>query len=161
MPCFRTYSHSWYDENHKCGIFIIYNTHILTMQSFHLDSFRENYFVPQELIWAAGGLVVKTLSCCTGCPRFDSLVENPKFSTDLHQQNPRWMSFRWDIKLAVTCISVYAGQWANKRSHIWGQCVTCCWLLMSFFSSAGKQDNSEMAIIQIHYILHALKVLAS
>ena len=41
-----------------------------------------------------GGLVVKTLACCAGGPGFDPWVENPKFSKDLHQQNPSWMLFR-------------------------------------------------------------------
>ena len=57
-----------------------------------------------------GGLVVKTLACCAGGTGFDPRVENLKFSKDLHQQNPRWMSFGWDVKLAAPCTSVYAGQ---------------------------------------------------
>ena len=57
-----------------------------------------------------GGLVVKTLACCAGGPGIDPRAGNPKFSRDLHQQNPSWMSFGWDVKLAVPCTSVYAGQ---------------------------------------------------
>ena len=40
-----------------------------------------------------GGLVVKTLSCCAVGPSFDPRVKNPKYSTDLHQQNPSWWLF--------------------------------------------------------------------
>ena len=41
-----------------------------------------------------GGLVVKTLTCCAGGPGCDPWAMNPKFSKDLHKQNPRWMLFR-------------------------------------------------------------------
>ena len=40
-----------------------------------------------------GGLVVKMLASCAGGPVFDPRVLNPKYSMDLHQQNPSWMSF--------------------------------------------------------------------
>ena len=48
------------------------------------------FSLPNE---ALGGLVVKMLACCTGGHRFDLLVENPKYSKDIHKQNPSWMSF--------------------------------------------------------------------
>ena len=57
-----------------------------------------------------GGLVVKSQTCCAGGPGFDPRVENSKFSKDLHQQIPSWMSLGWDVKLAAPCTSVYAGQ---------------------------------------------------
>ena len=65
------------------------------------------------------GLVVKILACCAGGIGFDPWEENPICTTDLHQQNPSWMSFRWDIKLAIPCTSVNARQvdiWALVSS---------------------------------------------
>ena len=44
--------------------------------------------------WQLGELVVlKTLACKAGGLRFDPQMENPKFSMNLHQQNPSWMLF--------------------------------------------------------------------
>ena len=45
------------------------------------------------MLWQLGGLVVKVLTCWAGGPGFDPRAENPKFSMDLHQQNPSWMLF--------------------------------------------------------------------
>ena len=33
-----------------------------------------------------GGLVVKSFACWAGCPEFDPMVGNPKFSNGLYQQ---------------------------------------------------------------------------
>ena len=58
---------------------------------------------------------------------------------DLQQQNPSWMSFGWDIKLAAPYTSVYAGQ-VKDPTH-GGKCVTCCALsnhLINHISIAAR-----------------------
>ena len=59
--------------------------------------------------WQLGDLMVKMLARCTGDPRFDPRVENQNFQWSFIQ-NPSWTSFGWDVKLAVPCTNVYAGQ---------------------------------------------------
>ena len=54
----------------------------------------------------------KMLACCVGAPGFGPW--EVKFW--LHQQNPSWMSFGCDVKLAVPCARVYAGQ-AKDATH--------------------------------------------
>ena len=75
---------------------------------------------------------------------FNPRTENLKFSKDIHQQNPSWMSFGWDVNLAVPCTSVNAGQ---VRSHTWGKCVRCCGLLLSLItSSINIREQQELAL---------------
>ena len=62
-------------------------------------------------------------------------MENQKVFRDLHLQNPNWISFGWDIKLAVPCCtSIYCLCWMSKSSHTWGKSVQnmCCRLLLSY-----------------------------
>ena len=91
---------------------------------------------------------------------FNPRRENLKFSKDIQQQNPSWMSFGWDVNLAVPCTSVNAGQ---VRSHTWGKCVRCCGLLLFHItSSINTHEQQELALeggtshISIHtYIVTA------
>ena len=76
---------------------------------------------------------------------FNPRTENLKFSKDIHQQNPSWMLFGWDVNLAVPCTSVNAGQ---VRSHTWGKCVRCCGLLLSLITSSINIREQQVLALE-------------
>ena len=92
-----------------------------------------------------GGLLVKMLASCTKGPGFDPWVENPKFSKDLHKKKSQldvvrmkfWICSPWYQSLC----------WASKRSHAWGECVTCYGLLLFLItSSINPHEWQELAL---------------
>ena len=65
---------------------------------------------------------------------------------DFQKHHPSWMSFGWDVKLAIPCNSDQCLCWASTRSYTWGKYATCWHLFRSFTYSVDPREWQDFAL---------------
>ena len=89
----------------KCIFLIILKAICLLMRKCSSGVSWNCFSMTKLSVWV-GGLVVKMLTCYIEGPGFNPRMENPKFSRDLHQQIPSWMSLGYHIWWSLVPVSM-------------------------------------------------------